>query len=208
MSQNLKDTTIGIWDYLYKVRIPFLDTFTPEYLEKFGVPMPTDKKAQAEQLDSLVTTYINIDAMVEHYKKGVCIRVVEAPDTKLIYDAIQSHLMAWEVALRYGQNIGESPMEDLLTMDQFANDVYEHARFHFKQNEAKSEFIRSLQNNNASISNMFTKVMIQQEEIPGVTMVDGVTTINPSTGAKLPERESMSDFLMNRLNTIHNRGGL
>jgi hypothetical protein len=207
MIRDTKDTSVGIWDYLYKVRIPYLDTFSADYLQKFGVTMPTNKKDAADQMDSLVTTFINIDSMIEYFKNGVCVRVVEQADTKLIYDAIQAHLEAWELALKRGQNMNLAPTEDLLNMDKFANAVYAHAKFMFKENETRTEFTKKLQNNSANLSSMFSKKFnTETMAIPGSTIIDGVTTINPSTGENIPDRESMADFLLDRLNS-HHKGG-
>jgi hypothetical protein len=126
-----EDTTIGIWDDLYKVRIPVKFTYSVEYLKEYGLPSSGNKDIDKEQFNQRMTTFMSIDKMVEYYKQGCPIYIVDKDDTKKIYDAISKHLNAWKQQIDYGLNVGSAPFEDLITLDQFANVVYEHAKYQF-----------------------------------------------------------------------------
>ncbi len=186
---SIKDTTKLIWEYYFKVRFSMLEARSIDHIKLLGVNISGNKDVDNDAYNELTVTYMTIDKMVDYFKQGVTIRVVNYDDTKTIYEYITLHLSAWKQQLYHGVNIGNAPVEDLLAMDYFASAIYEHAKYTLVESLPDSIAIRyasSLQSINPM--NFFNK---QYEK-------------NLKTEAiEYPERESYSNFFQER--TIVNR---
>lgn len=190
-----KDTTIGIWDELYLCRIPLITTRDIEHIDRYGCYTTLDKNIDNMVMTELTTTYINVDRMVELYREGVTIRLVNSNDIVKIYNAIQDHILAWAERIERAVNIGDIPLDDLILMDRFANEIYVNAKFYFTEERMQSYLERGL----IDIIGIFTpnrffnnkkkaELEIIKKEKEGVYTID-------SRGEKnfYPERESLSD---------------
>jgi len=127
------DSTAGIWDKKYLVKIPTLDGTSTVFLKHHGTYVTGDRNIDRSVNQDWLVTYLNIDQMVEYFRKGVTIAVVNPSDTKLIYEAIEEHLNAWVEHLQFGLNTANAPIHDLIDMDNFANAVYAHAKRHISE---------------------------------------------------------------------------
>lgn len=128
------DTTVALWDDLYLVRYPKLQTTSIEYLKTFGTYITGDKNIDKTLANEWITSMISISKMVDFYKDGAQIKIVNEGDVVKIYTAISDHLEQWINYLRFGINTGNSPIDDLIAMDRFAHEIYEHAKYHFNPN--------------------------------------------------------------------------
>lgn len=129
--ESQRDTSWWIWNKLFKCRIPYLQTMSPDYIRHFGVPVSGDDGRDKAIVSEQVVTMLTIAQMLEYYSKGVTIGVIRQEDTKLIYEYISNHLQAWKTELESSLNIRGAPVEDLVLMDKFAVAVYRHARHQF-----------------------------------------------------------------------------
>lgn len=148
---NTQDTTKLIWEYYFRVRFPYLQARSIDHVKLLGVAVSGNKHVDSDLNNQLTTTYMTINTMVDYFKEGVPIRVIDIKDTKIIYDYISRHLAAWKDRLFRGINIGNAPIDDLIAMDYFANSVYEHAKYMFIDNLPDSitaRYASSLQNLN------------------------------------------------------------
>ena len=202
---NKEDTTALIWDYLYMVRIPYIQSKSEEELRRYGVRLSEDKRFNDGIMGELLKTYLSIDQMIELYKKDVPIRVVNYSDTKAIYEAISKHIEAWKFMLERGINIGDAPIEDLIAMDEFANLVYDHARHQFTRDDVELLLAKQLsfvQKINAN--NFLTGVTSQQLVSPDIA--SGKVTINQLEDYSTPDRDqTLGDFFKSRIINIGNR---
>lgn len=178
------DTTKAIWERLYLVRVPSLDATSMSFLKMHGTYITGIKSIDDANVNNWMTTYINIAQMVDFYKEGVTVAVVNKDDTKAIYEAIEQHLVAWKSKLQYGINIGNAPVDDLMAMDQFANAVYDHAK-HLLPREVIDSLLSININKRFKANNMLQ------------TPTDKTKAVEESEG-----RNTMMDFLKSRVHYI------
>ncbi len=196
----MRDTTSLIWDHLYFCSVPQLESTSVQYLRQHGTYVTGDKGIDQEMSRQWLNTMININTMVEYFREGVAIRVLHYADTKIIYESISEHLAAWRNLLTRGINIGDAPIDDLILMDEFANVVYEHARYQFTQETVASILGQHMGNltrfNNSNFFNAATTRKMQDNN-------DGIIRAKEFE-SDTPDRESHSQFLKNRIVGIRN----
>ena len=191
------DTTSLIWDQLFMVRVPKMQVTSVDYIRTYGTYVTGDVNIDMERSNEWITTMISISKMVTYYKEGVQIKVVNYKDIAVIYDNITQHLNAWKERLKYGINVGAAPIADLLAIDQFANVIYEHAKYTFTPDVLESILAKNLTGVvRLNKQNLFT-TNASKTEIGS----DGIIRINNGTESKdaYPERVSMGELLTNRI---------
>jgi len=181
----LTDTSEKITGFYYKVRFSYLQSRTVNDLKNTGVVITGVREIDKDIENQLITTYLTIEQMVKYFQEGVSIRVVLQSDIKLIYEAIDNYLEAWKAQLTYGVNIGGAPFEYLMAMDRFANSVYEHAKYHFTEDNISSIMARHL----SEISGLNGQNFFRQ-----VPVVNNATKTEEEEG-----RQSLNDFLESRM---------
>lgn len=177
MADN-NDTSYFIWEPLFRVRVPQLQTTSAEYLRHFGTPTTGDASIDRDLANQLIDTAIPIIKMVEYYKKGIPVYIVKTADTKTIYEYIENHLLAWKRKLEVGVNIANAPIDDLIVLDKFANSIYEHAKYHFSPDVVESVFLRGMPTINRSSFIQQPQVVDQsktQEELDNYPKRDSLT---------------------------------
>lgn len=197
MIKSPVDTTVKIWDYLYKVTIPFLDSRSVADIKRFGVTMTGVEAIDKVKHGEIITTMMSIADMVEHHKEGVKIAIVRQEDIKIIYQDVIDHIQAWRMRLERGINIGDAPIDDLISMDEFANSLFAHARHEYSPDMSNSDILRQLGNVERIGPVNFFKDGVQKDD-------DGITKIN-SKEDDLPTRDSMGDFFKSRLIGLNRR---
>lgn len=197
MNKHTNDTTTKLWDDLYKVRIPYMRSRSIKDIRERGTVVSGIPAYDNDINNQMLTTMINISTMVDYFKEGVPVRVVDPSDCKAIYEAISAHIYAWKSILERGINIGGAPIEDLITLDRFANTVYEHAKYQFTADTANSIFAQHLSGiQRINAQNFFNKPLgIKQNEGE-----DGVVRINAEP--KIEDRDSLGDFFKMRASSI------
>lgn len=196
----IPDTTVFIWDYLFKVRVPYLQSRSIDDIRKHGVALSGVAEIDNDIHNQWQTTMISIAKMVTFYREGVPIRVSAESDVKLIYEHISNHIHAWKTRLENGINIGDAPIDDLIMMDQFASTIYEHAKYQFTPeivNSLLAQHMTSVQRVNAH--NFFSSSVMSKLNNPDHDGQEGITMINGEGEDAYPERDTLSEFFKNRL---------
>lgn len=197
MSQGPIDTTVALWEYLYKVRIPYLQSRTIEDIREKGTVISGIASYDADIKNQMQTTYLSINQMVDYYKEGVPVRLCEKDDPKRIYEAVSEHIHAWKYQLQNGINIGDAPIEDLILMDKFASTVYEHAKHHFNDDTTNSILAQHFGKiSSINQANFFTPSSDIAKKVKHEA--DGVVKINSDE----VERESLGDFFKSRVSYL------
>lgn len=193
------DTTSKIWDYYYKVKIPYQQSRSMQDIRAHGTNVCGIKEIDASASSEYYTTMITPAQMAEYFREGVPIRVCRYSDTEEIYEAISMHIHAWKNKLEKGINIGDAPIDDLILLDRFANVVYDKAKYQFTPEILDSILGKGLSDTlRINVHNFFNNNTFQQ--IPGTTTNgNGVTTINGIQEDEIPERESLGDFFKTRI---------
>ncbi len=193
------DTTTLLWDYYYRVKLPYLQTRTTDELKNLGVNVSGIPAIDNDIPNQEFVTMISINKMVEFYKEGVQIKVMDRKDTKEIYDSISKHIQAWKEYLHTGINIGAAPVEDLIALDQFANTVYEHAKYQFTYEDADSiasRYFGHLEFANAST--FFNSKKAGNLNTPANQVSPGVY----DDAELYPERDSLTDYFKSHIKNI------
>lgn len=117
-----------IWDNIYQARVPYIDTLSVDNIRQFGLPTVGDMRLDKDMHTQPLNVVITINDMVEYFRRGVVVTLVNNQDAETIYNLINAYLLAWHGELEVGINIGDAPYDDLMLMDRFASAVYPHAR--------------------------------------------------------------------------------
>ncbi len=182
-----------IWNLLFKCRISNIQSMSTQYIKHHGMPSIGDPQYDKAMANELVFRMITIADMVKFYNDGVQIYISNPADTKIIYELISDHLIAWKTQLETSLNTGDAPVEDLLLMDKFANTVYAHAKYHFTTDFIDSILARRM----AGAQRANRQTILTKQNAPAVV-------VNPETGEqeenkdKYPERHSFSDVFASR----------
>ena len=180
------DTTVRIWEDLYEVRLPFALSRSIGEMQTYGIRVSGVPSIDRGMRNELVKCMKTIADMIDLYKEGCPIRIVRVNDTKLIYEAITEHLLAWKEQLRRGININNAPVQDLILMDKFAHEIYEFAKFEFIDDDI-----------NNILSNVFKQVspinstnLFKRKPLDVLTGKDSAANI---------ERESLASYFSSNM---------
>jgi hypothetical protein len=177
------DPTVKIWEELYLCRVSNFKTMSVDYLKIFGTPTSNMPAVDDELSKELIQVMIPIATMIDYYKEGIPVRIVKSSDTKFIYEAISTHLTYWKDQLATGFNTRNAPVDDLIIMDRFAQEIYPFAQVHFDHTLIDSLLVQGL----TKASNFNTQNILRNIS----------SNLKPPED-KLPERSSMADFLKDK----------
>lgn len=198
------DTTVKLWEWYFKVRVPYLQSRSIEELRLTGTVISGNKDVDADIKNQWLTTMMPIAYMVELYQKNIPVKVVDIKDTKIIYDYISEHLHAWKQQLYQGINVGAAPVNDLIAMDEFANLVYAHAKHQFTRDMADNLMGKHLTSiHRFNIHQFFNPNVLSNLETSVTTTREGV--LISGTVEEVPDRESLSEFFKDRIINLGNR---
>lgn len=117
-----------IWEDLFMVEIPYKNTRSILELKEFGLPSTGNSYLDREAHNELITVYLTVDALVEHYRVGTTMRFPRNEDTYAIYDMVMKYTRQWAYILSHGVNTSTVPIEDLLLLDKFAEKLLVQAK--------------------------------------------------------------------------------
>lgn len=192
------DTTVKLWDYLYKVRVPYLASRTVEDVREKGVVVTGIPEIDNDIQNQLLTTYISIAKMSVYFNEGIPIKLCDPKDARDIYESISLHIHSWKAQLERGINIGDAPIDDLILLDRFANSIYEHGKFEFTKDVLDSlmgKHMTGLQR--VSAANFFKSGAM--DTLKAASETGGVTKINEIKEDTPPDRDSLAEFFKTRL---------
>lgn len=181
-----EDTTVDIWDRSFRCLVSQKQTTSEDYYRIFGQRSTGSKKHDKAIPDQYVDTYISIAKMIEYFNQGVTIQVYNYDDTKTIYEIIERHLRRWKNQFAYGINIGDAPVQDLIAMDEFANKIYDKAKYLIKPDIINSLAVQQMTSlSSLSRSSFYKSVQDHKEK----------TNPNPTREEKeerYPERDPIA----------------
>lgn len=135
-----RDTRYPLWFTRYQCRVPFIQTLTVDELSENGMPTSGDPHHDhAMQWEPRLIS-IPIVRMAMLWSDGANVALVNRTDAPKIYQAISAHLHAWKEHMTQSYHAVKPPFEDLLLLDQFANIIYEHAKFAYDRSFVEQHF--------------------------------------------------------------------
>lgn len=169
---RIEETTEGIFDTIFMVRVPSISTYDPKMVEEFGSRTTGDKSMDDELLESTTVVGISIDKMLDLHDQGYSISVLNTSDMERIYNKIQDHLNAWRTHLTISVHVGKAPIDDLVKLDKFATTIFSNGGNILRPNELQDIFASQLTNNGfkfgiALKNNTLTDPTLERDEMSG-----------------------------------------
>lgn len=118
-----------IWVSLYRVLIPAGLIRSVESQQHRPELLSGDKNIDQMQMKALTPVYVTINDMVEYFREGINVRLTDDKDAVKIFDALMDHVGCWKDAMVKMLNIGDTPVDDLILMEEFAISIYDIAKF-------------------------------------------------------------------------------
>jgi hypothetical protein len=174
-----------IWKSYFLCRFHTLSDMSKDYLKIFGVNVTGIDEYDEDLTREWTTTYLNIDQMIDKYRRRVPIKIIKSQDAILVYDIIQRHVNVWRNKIGNSLNISNAPYKDLEDLDAFAQTLFPKVtekRPYLTPSEANSTFAKMFINPyglNYRKKQMIEKNRREQEE--------------------MPERESMAEFFREKM---------
>lgn len=135
-----RDTRYALWFDRYQCRVPYIQTLSIEELSENGLPTSGDiHHDHAMQWEPRLIS-LPIHRIAELWNEGANISLVKRTDAPKIFDAISKHLHAWKDHIANSYHPSTPPYDDLLLLDQFANVIYEHAKFAYDRTFIEKHF--------------------------------------------------------------------
>lgn len=148
-----QDTSYYLWEVLFQCRIPESATVSELEYRVRGVATTGNIEMDRDIGNQLKLMWLPIHQMVEYHRVGVPVRLVKVSDAEVIYGYVQNHLEAWLERIRNSFNDREAPVDDLVALDNFANDVYSHARYSTKSALLENSLSRAIMNLGGMVMN-------------------------------------------------------
>jgi hypothetical protein len=142
-----------IWDNIYQVRMRAVDRLSTTDLQKFGIPTTFDPQLDRQLQNEIITIYLTIDAVFEHYRGHRHVVFAHNKDSESVYDIVNNYLRAWDTVMRDGVNVGGAPIKDLLELDEFAHKLFIQARmFNGRRPHQPANFVVGLRKGRGATS--------------------------------------------------------
>lgn len=191
------DVTAEIFDRRFLSKLPDVSVRSIDEVRMYGTYSTGVKEVDRALTNQWTTVMLTINEMVEKYKDGTMVRITQMGDVKIIYDIITQHLNRMKYFLSYGLNVGKIPIDDLILLDRFANDLYPYARPQFTRDTYNSILADKM----SSVTKINpTKIFMDNPDSKFMPTGDGVIRVN-HTKQEAPEERStdMADFLKEKM---------
>ena len=193
MDSSIEDTTMMIWDWYFKVSVPYMQTRSVEDIRQFGARLSDVPEVDKDINNQFMTTMKTIAQMIDLYKEGVTIRVIDPNDITTIYECVSKHIYAWREQINTKVNIGDAPLQDLILMDEFAHSIYPNAKYDFTIDPITSittDALNAVTPINAN--NLFAKPLSHLNKPTDTIRIN-------QDDAEVMERDSLGSFFKDKL---------
>ena len=131
------DSREYLWNRDFKVRVPKTDLIGEAYLKVVGMHVSGDEAFDEIMKDEIITTYMNVDKMVEIFRVGGRLRIAHIESAYKIQRYVDNHLEVWRKHLeRSSINGNIPPIDDLILLDEFSELLFGYARWEFANDDA------------------------------------------------------------------------
>lgn len=140
--------TWRIWHTRIPVKMSIIQGMSEEEVRTFGLRVSGDEDWNKNAPNEMVHREMTVNEMIEKWKEGAEIYIIERKDTIRIYEWITAHLRMWMDFLKWEGNVHVAPFDDLMLMDRFCTMVHGYARFEFEAKETASSFMNAIRSQN------------------------------------------------------------
>ena len=113
-----------LYNNIYRVKVPEIALMSEAEMKIYGIPLQYDlvKERVNKRDEDLLTVEINIGRMLEIYRKGAPIYVVNSEDVYTIHNILRNYIAE---ALDYNHTLGSVPIpySELREYEQFADEI-------------------------------------------------------------------------------------
>lgn len=177
-----------IWRDTYRVFVAQGDIRSIEEQLERPELLSGDRKIDEVQMRQPVPIWITIDDMVEYFRHGVAMRLSDVNKAVDIFDALMDHVGVWRRVVETELNIDDAPLDDLITMEEFAVGVFELAKYRILDSEGKQNVIKRIAEAQGLGSMRMLPTIISDKKskpapLEAVKISVKQTTYEPSIGA-------------------------
>lgn len=132
------DPRYPIWGRVFLCKVPRIAHYSTLYLETYGLHTSDNKNVDLEQVKKATSAYITVNAMIEYYHQNQIVTIVKPADVKTVYEICQDYTFKYADKLNRSVFQHNTPMEDLIKIDEFAEAVYQYAGHMYGKEFARS----------------------------------------------------------------------
>ena len=142
-----KDTIPMLWHKIYRVKVPELAVKNDAEIALFGTYITDNKEIDDKLVNKSVIAWHTIISMINMYEEGHTVVIPSPNDVIEIYDVISLHLYKWKHVIDTSINLREIPVEDLILMDDFNNNLFSYAKSNIISNNETSNVLGDINTN-------------------------------------------------------------
>lgn len=111
---------------LYTVRVPLAATYSEAEIELYGLPVNIVKGEKKDSMSDLTTVMLPLESIIDIYKQGFFIRLVNREDLNKIYNQLDNYINGLENNNKRSINIQEGDVDQLNEIDQFLTEMFDN----------------------------------------------------------------------------------
>lgn len=123
----MNDPRYPIWGRLFLCKVPRISHYSTQYLETYGLHSSGNKNVDLEQAKKMTNVYITINDMIELYNQNQMVTIIKQVDYKAVYEICQDYTFDYGEKLNRSVFTHNTPIADLIKIDEFAEAVYQYA---------------------------------------------------------------------------------
>lgn len=117
---RLQELAAPLFSELFQVRVTYKNSMSIDELKRFGMVTTGDKRLDAQMYEDEITRYIKICDMVQYYRDGIPFTIHNRQDAGRAFQLIHAYLYGYVMHLSRSINVGNIPIDDLMTLDALA----------------------------------------------------------------------------------------
>jgi len=156
-----------IFKYYVDCMIPQLYLIDQSFAEHFGLHTSLDDAVDNGRMNAPVPARLTVAQMADKARQGAQIALINPYDSKQIYEWIRDHISDWHDALLLDPNRRNAPVEDLATLEEFAEQLFPMARMYMETQPTNSKLFNALDRLN-SRRGVRRRAYQEQAEMPKV----------------------------------------
>ena len=137
-----------IFNYYIDCLIPQMYLVDHEFVERFGLYTSMNAEVDSGRMNAQVPARLTVAQMSEKARQGAQIALMCPEDSKQIYGWIREHITDWHDALAHDPNRRDAPLEDLTTLEEFAEQIFPMARLYMESQPTTSKLFNALEQMN------------------------------------------------------------
>jgi len=111
---------------LFTVRVPLVATYSEDEIELYGLPVNIVKGKKQDSMDNLTTVMLPLESIIDIYKQGFFIRLVNKEDLNIIYSQLEDYINGIEHGGKRSINVQEGDVDKLNDVDKFLTEMFDN----------------------------------------------------------------------------------